>query len=102
MVLRVHDDSAMDTYYRDRRARQLLMQSGSLISIDAVKAVLADEWQTPYSINRPLRATLTGGRSTNVATIILNTAQCAMDVAAMPTFGIHFTRYAKEGDAVSV
>lgn len=94
--------NAMDTYYRDRRARQLLMQSGSLISIDAVKAVLADEWQTPYSINRPPRGTLTGGRSATVATIILDTAHCAMDVAAMPTFGIHFTRYAKEGDAVSV
>lgn len=91
--------NALDTYYRDWRARQLLEKCGDAITVDDVKQVLADEWQTPYSISRPPRGTLTGGRTATVATIVLDTANCQMDVAAMPTFGAVFTRYAIDGDA---
>ncbi|MBU4609797.1 acyl-CoA--6-aminopenicillanic acid acyltransferase [Achromobacter sp. GG226] len=90
--------NALDTYYRDRRARQLLEGFGTSISVDQVKQVLADDWQTPYSINRPPRGSLTGGRTATVATIVLDTAHCLMDIAAMPTFGAHFTRYAAQGE----
>lgn len=93
--------NALDTYYRDRRARQLLEGCGRAITVDDVKCVLADEWQSPYSINRPPRGSLTGGRTATVATIIIDTASPSMDVAAMPTFGASFTRYAMAGDPVS-
>lgn len=94
--------NALDTYYRDRRARQLLEASGARISVDDVKRVLADDWQTPYSINRPPRGSLTGGRTATVATIVIDTARYHMDIAAMPTYGATFTRYGVSGDATPV
>ena len=91
--------NALDTYYRDRRARQLLEANGAQITVSDVKRVLADDWQTPYSINRPPRGSLTGGRTATVATIVIDTAQHHMDIAAMPTFGVSFTRYGVVGEA---
>jgi len=90
--------NAVDTFYRAWRVRELLQACGPTISVTDVRRVLADDWATPYSVCRPPRGTLTGGRSATVATIIMDPENLAMDIAAMPSFGQRFTRYRLDGD----
>lgn len=94
--------NAVDTYYRAWRVRQLLDACGPRITVADVRRALADDWATPYSVCRPPRGTLTGGRSATVATIVLDTAGLTMDIAAMPSFGQFFTRYGLEGEAYPI
>jgi len=94
--------NAVDTYYRAWRVRQLLDACGPRITVADVRRALADDWATPYSVCRPPRGTLTGGRSATVATIVLDTAGLTMDIAAMPSFGQIFTRYGLEGEAYPI
>ncbi len=86
--------NAVDTFYRASRTRELLEACGEKITEDDVKRVLADDWATPYSICRPPRGTLTGGRSATVATFFVDGEAGTMDIAVMPSFGQTFTRYA--------
>jgi len=90
--------NAVDTFYRAWRVRQLLQACGEKIGTADVKRVLADDWASPYSVCRPPRETLTGGRSATVATIVMDPENLTMDVAAMPSFGQSFTRYRLDGD----
>lgn len=85
--------NAVDTFYRAWRVRQLSEECGAPISVTDVRRILADTWATPYSVCRPPRGTLTGGRTATVATIIINPEERSMDIAAMPSFGQSFTRY---------
>jgi len=94
--------NAVDTYYRAWRVRQLLDACGPRIAVADVRRALADDWATPYSVCRPPRGTLTGGRSATVATIVLDPAGLTMDIAAMPSFGQFFTRYGLEGEAYPI
>lgn len=94
--------NAVDTYYRAWRVRQLLDVCGPKISVADVRRALADDWATPYSVCRPPRGTLTGGRSATVATLIMDTAACTMDIAVMPSFGQSFTRYGLTGEAYAI
>lgn len=94
--------NAVDTYYRTWRVRELLEASGSKISIADVRRALADDWATPYSVCRPPRGTLTGGRTATVATFFLDTTAHTMDIAVMPSFGQSFTRYGLTGDAHAI
>jgi hypothetical protein len=94
--------NAVDTYYRAWRVRQLLDACGPRITVPDVRRALADDWATPYSVCRPPRGTLTGGRSATVATLVLDTAGLTMDIAAMPSFGQFFTRYGLEGEAYPI
>ncbi|MBD9474135.1 acyl-CoA--6-aminopenicillanic acid acyltransferase [Achromobacter sp. ACM01] len=94
--------NAVDTYYRAWRVRQLLDACGPRITVTDVRRALADDWATPYSVCRPPRGTLTGGRSATVATLVLDTAGLTMDIAAMPSFGQFFTRYGLEGEAYPI
>lgn len=91
--------NAVDTFYRAWRVRELLEACGPRISVADVRRALADDWATPYSVCRPPRGTLTGGRSATVATIVIDPVGLTMDIAAMPSFGQVFTRYALQGDA---
>lgn len=90
--------TALDTYYRAWRVRELLEACGTQITVAQVAKVLADDWATPYSVCRPPRDTLTGGRSATVATILIDTAELTMDIAALPSFGQSFTRYSITDD----
>ncbi|OZI15699.1 acyl-CoA--6-aminopenicillanic acid acyltransferase [Bordetella genomosp. 7] len=90
--------NAVDTYYRAWRVRELLDACGPRISVADVRRALADDWATPYSVCRPPRGTLTGGRTATVATIIIDPVGLTMDIAAMPSFGQSFTRYTFEGE----
>lgn len=94
--------NAVDTYYRAWRVRELLDACGPTISVADVRRALADDWATPYSVCRPPRGTLTGGRSATVATLIIDTAVGTMDIAVMPSFGQSFTRYGLTGDAHAI
>ncbi|MGE8685548.1 MAG: C45 family autoproteolytic acyltransferase/hydrolase [Achromobacter sp.] len=91
--------NAVDTYYRAWRVRELLEACGPRIAVADVRRALGDDWATPYSVCRPPRGTLTGGRSATVATLVLDTAGGTMDIAVMPSFGQSFTRYGLAGDA---
>lgn len=90
--------NAVDTYYRAWRVREILEACGPSITVDDVKRALGDTWATPYSVCRPTRGTLTGGRSATVATIVMDTAERFMDIAAMPEYGQVFTRYSLAGE----
>jgi len=94
--------NAVDTFYRAWRVRQLLQACGEKISVADVKRVLSDDWAAPYSVCRPPRETLSGGRSATVATIVIDPENLTMDVAAMPSFGQSFTRYRLDGDPCPV
>lgn len=90
--------NAVDTFYRPWRVRQLLDACGPQISVADVRRALADDWAAPYSVCRPPRDTLTGGRTATVATIVIDPEEFTMDIAAMPSFGQSFTRYTLDGE----
>ena len=44
-----------DTLYRDMRVRELMLPHLGRVTPDDVKAALADDFQTPFSVCRPVR-----------------------------------------------
>lgn len=93
--------NSADTYYRAWRTRALLEECGEQISVDDIKRVLADDWGKPYSICRPPLSTLSGTNTCTLATMIMDTQHCALEIAAMPSEGQSFVRYELTGQSVS-
>jgi hypothetical protein len=80
-----------DTLYRDWRVKELL--KGRKLTIDDLKAALADDFARPLSVCRPPEPTPDGDLLATVATVILNPAEGYMEVAPLPAEGAAFTRY---------
>jgi isopenicillin-N N-acyltransferase-like protein len=83
-----------DSLYRDIRVRALLEPHLGAIGTETVKDALFDDFQTPWSVCRPPRPTLTTNLSATVAMIVMEPGAGMMDVAMLPALNRNFTRYA--------
>lgn len=88
--------STPDSLYRDLRVRDLLAPQRGRITVDAVKAALFDDYQTPWSVCRPPRRNLADNLSATVAQIVMAPAAGVMEVAMLPALDRRFTTYALE------
>lgn len=82
-----------DSLYRDLRVRDLLLPHLGRIGIAEVKAALADDFATPYSVCRPIRKNTDNNLSATVATVIMQPKAGIMEVAPLPAHGAEFTTY---------
>jgi len=87
-----------DTLYRDLRVRDLLLPHLGSVTVDHVKAALADDFQTPFSVCRPIRRNTDDNLSATVATVVMQPAAGIMEVAPLPAQGQRFTRYSLPQD----
>jgi isopenicillin-N N-acyltransferase-like protein len=86
--------STPDSLYRDIRVRQLLGPKVGGIRTEDVKAALADDFETPWSICRPPRRGVNGVRTATVATIVIDPLEGTLTAAPLPALGMEFTDYA--------
>lgn len=82
-----------DTLYRDLRVRDLLLPHLGSATIEHVKAALADDFQTPFSVCRPIRRNTDDNLSATVATVVMQPSRGVMEVAPLPAHGARFTTY---------
>ena len=89
---------APSTFYRDVRAREALLARAGDITVDDVMAVMLDDFETPWSICYPPRASSPTDPTTyaTVATLIMRPILGEMRVAMLPALGGRFTHYALE------
>lgn len=85
-----------DSLYRDLRVRDLLAPQRGRITIEAVKAALFDDFETPHSVCRPPRPSLGGNLTATVAMIVMQPAAGRMEVAMLPALDRRFTAYTLE------
>jgi isopenicillin-N N-acyltransferase-like protein len=83
-----------DSLYRDLRVRQLLAPKAGALTVADVKSALLDDFETPWSVCRPVRANLQGVETATVATLVMRPADGTMEVAMMPATGAAFATYA--------
>jgi isopenicillin-N N-acyltransferase-like protein len=81
------------TLYRDLRVRGLLVPQIGAITRETVKAALADDFGSPWSVCRPPRLSPAGHMTATVATIVMEPALGLMEVAPLPALGARFTTY---------
>jgi len=86
---------APSTFYRDVRAREALVAKAGDITVDDVMAVMLDDFETPWSICYPPRASSPTDPTTyaTVATLIMRPILGEMRVAMLPALGARFTDY---------
>jgi isopenicillin-N N-acyltransferase-like protein len=82
-----------DSLYRDLRVRDLLAPQRGRITVDAIKAALFDDYQSPWSVCRPPRQNLSNNLSATVAQIIMVPEDGTMQVAMLPALDRTFTTY---------
>lgn len=82
-----------DSLYRDIRVRDLLVPQIGRITRETVKAALADDFGTPWSVCRPPRKNLSNTLSATVAAVIMEPALGIMEVAPLPALNRQFTTY---------
>lgn len=90
-----------DTLYRDIRVRDLLLPYLGRITIGHVKAALADDFETPFSVCRPIRKNADDNLSATVATVVMRPRAGVMEVAPLPAHGARFTTYALQVDRIA-
>ncbi len=95
-------DASPCSLYRDLRARELLTPHIGAITTDIVKQVLADEFQTPWSICRPPRANSFNDQTATVATLVMNPASGTMEVAMLPALGQYYAGYSIKAGASAI
>ena len=82
-----------DSLYRDIRVRDLLLPDLGRIGVAHVKAALADDFATPFSVCRPIRPTAQDNLSATVATVVMQPELGVMEVAPLPAHGARYTTY---------
>jgi isopenicillin-N N-acyltransferase like protein len=82
-----------DSLYRDLRVRDLLAPQIGSITSAAVKAALFDDFQTPWSVCRPPRKSLTSNLTATVAMIVMDPGAGSMDVCMLPALNRSFTTF---------
>ena len=85
-----------DSLYRDLRVRGLIQPHHGHIDRETVKQALFDDYQTPWSVCRPPRKTLTSNLSATVAMIVMQPADGIMEVAMLPATQRNFARFTLE------
>jgi isopenicillin-N N-acyltransferase-like protein len=91
-------ETTPDSLYRDLRVRGLLAPQAGRITLEAVKAALFDDYQSPWSVCRPPRLNLSSNLSATVAMIAMTPEDGIMDVAMLPALNTSFTRHRLEMD----
>jgi len=89
---------APSTFYRQVRPREALEPRIGNITFDDVTAVMLDDFESPWSICYPPRASSPTDPSTyaTVATLIMRPILGEMQVALLPALGAQFTQYLLE------
>lgn len=82
-----------DSLYRDLRVRGLIEPHLGKVTINHVKDALFDNFESPWSVCRPLRRSLSNNQSATVAMIVMVPAEGRMEVALLPAINPHFTSY---------
>jgi isopenicillin-N N-acyltransferase-like protein len=82
-----------DSLYRDLRVRGLLAPQRGALTVDAVKQALFDDYQSPWSVCRPPRHSLSNNLSATVAQVVMVPARGEMQVAMLPALDRSFTTY---------
>ncbi|WP_105428240.1 C45 family peptidase [Neorhizobium sp. T6_25] len=82
-----------DSLYRDLRVRQLLEPHVGKVTVDTVKTALSDTFESPWSVCRPPRKSLSNNQSATVAMIVMVPGEGRMEVALLPALGAHFWNY---------
>ncbi|OHV79255.1 C45 family peptidase [Rhizobium sp. LCM 4573] len=82
-----------DSLYRDLRVRQLIEPHIGEVTVDAVKNALSDTFETPWSVCRPPRRSLSNNQSATVAMIVMVPGEGRLEVALLPALGAHFWSY---------
>jgi isopenicillin-N N-acyltransferase-like protein len=85
-----------DSLYRDLRVRQLLEPKRGHIGQADVRAALFDDFETPWSVCRPPRLSITDNLSATVGMFVIDPAAGTMDVAPLPALNREFTSYRLE------
>lgn len=88
-----------DSLYRDVRVRDILGPQRGRITVDAVKAALFDDFESPWSVCRPPRRNLNNNLSATVAQVVMVPAEGVMEVAMLPALDRRFTTYRLGGAA---
>jgi len=89
---------APSTFYRQVRPREALTPKIGVITLDDVQAVMADDFESPWSICYPPRPSSPTDSTTyaTVATLIMRPNLGEMRVAMLPALGRSFTQYSLE------
>jgi isopenicillin-N N-acyltransferase like protein len=93
--------STPDSLYRDLRVRSLLEPRIGDITIDDIKSVLFDEFQSPWSVCRPPRPNMSNNLSATVAMIVIAPDRGLMEVALLPAQNRAFAAYELKPDRVA-
>ncbi len=82
-----------DSLYRDLRVRELIEPHVGNVTVDTVKTALSDTFESPWSVCRPPRTSLSNNQSATVAMIVMVPAEGRLEVALLPALGAHFWNY---------
>lgn len=93
--------SAPCSLVRDRRARLLLRPKVGRLTVDDVKEVLFDAFDTPWSICRPPRPSTINNMSATVAMLVMTPADGRMEVAMLPALNREFSTFRLEMDSAA-
>lgn len=85
-----------DSLYRDIRVRGLIEPHLGAVTTDTVKQALFDDFQTPWSVCRPPRTSLTDNLTATVAMVVMRPGLGEMEVAMLPALNRVFTSYRLE------
>jgi isopenicillin-N N-acyltransferase-like protein len=90
-----------DSLYRDLRVRALLEPQTGRIGLDAIKAALFDDFQSPWSVCRPPRLNTSNNLSATVAMIVIEPGRGVMQVALLPALNRMFSTFTLEIDSAA-
>ncbi|UXS34562.1 acyl-CoA--6-aminopenicillanic acid acyltransferase [Agrobacterium tumefaciens] len=82
-----------DSLYRDVRVRSLIEPALGKVTTADVKTALLDTFETPWSVCRPPRKSLSNNQSATVATIVMVPALGRMEVALLPALNPNFANF---------
>lgn len=88
-----------DTLVRGIRMGQILRAHHGQITRETFKTALLDDYQTPYSICRPPRKSVTMAASATVASIIMEPAAGVMEVSVLPALDAEYQTYRLDMEA---
>jgi isopenicillin-N N-acyltransferase like protein len=94
---------APSSFYREVRTREALTAKAGDVTVDDVLAVMLDDFETPWSVCYPPRASSPTDPSTyaTVATLLMRPILGEMRVAMLPALDKRFTRYTLEMESAS-
>ena len=94
---------APSTFYRDVRAREALLAKAGDLTVEDVTQVLLDDFESPWSICYPPRASSPTDPTTyaTVATLVMRPILGEMRVAMLPALDKRFTHYNLEMEDVA-